>query len=141
MTLAVLWCALFVTSDPPPVTAFIDVHVVPMDSERVLEHQTVLVGNGRIIRIGPVRRITVPTGAVRIDGRGKYLMPGLTEMHHHGLRPEREKFTPARMRALVEATRQAGIWIAPTLQTMENMYSSSTNLNILRRLIKAFQDA
>lgn len=28
-------------------------------------------------------RTKVPTGAVRIDGRGKYLMPGLVDMHVH----------------------------------------------------------
>lgn len=65
------------------VVAFVDVHVVPMDRERVLERQTVLVRDGRIAEIGPVDRVAVPAGATRIDGRGKYLMPGLAEMHAH----------------------------------------------------------
>jgi len=37
------------------VTAFVDVAVVPMDRAGVVEHQMVLVAQGRIQRIGPVR--------------------------------------------------------------------------------------
>ena len=63
--------------------AFMDVHVVPMDSERILSSQTVIVRDGRIAQIGAAGSVTVPAGATRIDGRGKYLMPGLAEMHAH----------------------------------------------------------
>jgi imidazolonepropionase-like amidohydrolase len=66
------------------VTAFLDVAVVPMDTERVLQNQTVLVEGGRITALGPSAKVKVPAGAVRIDGRGKYLMPGLADMHPHG---------------------------------------------------------
>jgi imidazolonepropionase-like amidohydrolase len=65
------------------VTAFVDVNVVPMDTERVLAHQTVLVAGGHITALGPASQVKVPAGAVRVDGRGKYLMPGLTDMHLH----------------------------------------------------------
>jgi imidazolonepropionase-like amidohydrolase len=70
------------------VTAFVGVNVVPMDSERVLENQTVLVENGHIGALGPAAEIEVPEGAIRIDGTGKYLMPGLAEMHGHLPSPE-----------------------------------------------------
>jgi imidazolonepropionase-like amidohydrolase len=66
-----------------PAAAFVDVTVVPMDSERVLEHQTIVVRNGRIAAMGPVSRVIVPRGGLSIDGRGKYLMPGLADMHAH----------------------------------------------------------
>jgi imidazolonepropionase-like amidohydrolase len=65
------------------VTAFVDVNVVPIDRERVLEHQTVLVTGDRITALGPNASVRIPAGATRIDGRGKYLMPGLAEMHAH----------------------------------------------------------
>jgi imidazolonepropionase-like amidohydrolase len=64
-------------------TAFVDVSVIPMDRERVLEHQTVVVRDGRIVSVGPADRASIPEGATRIDGRGKFLMPGLAEMHAH----------------------------------------------------------
>jgi imidazolonepropionase-like amidohydrolase len=63
--------------------AFIDVNVVPMDSEKVVSGQTVLVREGTIAEIGPVRSVTVPKDALRVEGRGRYLMPGLAEMHGH----------------------------------------------------------
>jgi cytosine/adenosine deaminase-related metal-dependent hydrolase len=65
------------------VTAFVDVNVIPMDTERVLANHTVLVEGGRITALGPSGKVPVPAGAVRIDGRGKYLIPGLADMHTH----------------------------------------------------------
>ena len=63
--------------------AFVDVNVVPMDRERVLERQTVIVRDGRIAVVGPTASTRVPSGVTRIDARGKYLIPGLAEMHAH----------------------------------------------------------
>lgn len=64
--------------------AFVDVNVVPMDTERVLEGYTVLVRDGRIAAIGRAgQEVALPDDAVRIDGQGRYLMPGLADMHAH----------------------------------------------------------
>src|SRR5207248_1637982 len=68
---------------PAQTTAFVGVTVVPMDRERVIERQTVLVRDGRIAGIGPAGAMRVPLGATRVDGRGKYLIPGLADMHVH----------------------------------------------------------
>jgi imidazolonepropionase-like amidohydrolase len=63
--------------------AFVGVNVVPMDEERILTDQTVLVLGDRIAAIGGSDEVSVPDGAQRIDAPGKYLMPGLSEMHAH----------------------------------------------------------
>jgi len=63
--------------------AFVDVTVIPMDSDRVLAAHTVLVEDERIAAIAPSGEIDVPDGAERIDGTGRFLMPGLAEMHGH----------------------------------------------------------
>jgi imidazolonepropionase-like amidohydrolase len=68
---------------PHGVTAFVDVGVVPMDRDTVLMDQTVLVVDGRITALGPARKVHVPAGAMRIDSRGKFLLPGLADMHAH----------------------------------------------------------
>ncbi len=68
--------------------AFVNVTVIPMDSERVLEGHTVVVRDGRIVAVGPADEVEVPEGATRIDGTGKYLLPGLAEMHGHVPRPD-----------------------------------------------------
>ena len=61
--------------------AFTNVNVIPMDRERVLQNQTVLVKDGVIAGIGA--RLKIPKGAQIIDARGKYLIPGLVDMHTH----------------------------------------------------------
>ena len=66
-----------------PVYAITDVSVIPMDREQILEGYTVIVRNGAIEKMGPAKSMAVPADAVRIDGHGKYLIPGLSEMHIH----------------------------------------------------------
>lgn len=69
---------------PPQVTAaFTNVNVIPMDTERVIPAQTVIVENGRITKIGPTANITVPQNATLYDGTDRYLMPGLIDCHVH----------------------------------------------------------
>src|SRR5690349_25075118 len=71
---------------PPPAaaaTAFVGVDVIPMDRERVLRDQTVVVRDGKISALGPEKEIAVPADAARVDGRGKFLLPGLADMHVH----------------------------------------------------------
>jgi imidazolonepropionase-like amidohydrolase len=63
--------------------AFVGVNVVPMDRNGALNNQTVIVQDGRIAHVGPAGSTRVPDGALRLEGRGKYLMPGLGEMHGH----------------------------------------------------------
>lgn len=67
---------------PGPV-AFENVTVIPMDRERVLEGQTVVVRGRRITAMGFAGQVDVPSEAERIDGSGKYLIPGMAEMHGH----------------------------------------------------------
>jgi imidazolonepropionase-like amidohydrolase len=64
-------------------TAFVNVNVIPMDTKQVLENQTVIVEGDRIVAVGPADEITVPQNAVVVDGAGKYLIPGLADMHFH----------------------------------------------------------
>lgn len=65
------------------VVAFVNVNVIPMDTERLIANQTVIVRNGLIAEIGDAKRVKVPKSAQRIDGAGKFLIPGLTDMHVH----------------------------------------------------------
>lgn len=91
MRVSVIWlipvffaARVVLAADAVAVTAFVDVNVVPMDSERELLHQTVLVRDGRIEAFGPVANVVVPADALRIDGGGtRYLLPGLADMHTH----------------------------------------------------------
>lgn len=68
---------------PAPATAFTNVTVIPMDGERVVAGQTVVVSDGRIVSLGKTGGVRIPEGAVKIDGTGKFLIPALAEMHAH----------------------------------------------------------
>lgn len=62
---------------------FVDVDVVPMDGEQLLERQVVVTRGGRITALGSARSVRYEPDALIVDGRGKYLLPGLAEMHAH----------------------------------------------------------
>ncbi len=81
-------CAASLAGAPSPTTAqavlaITDVNVIPMNREVVLRNQTVLIEGDRIRAIGPGGEVTVPASARRIEGRGRFLMPGLSDMHVH----------------------------------------------------------
>ncbi len=58
-------------------------NVIPMNRDTVLEDHSVLVKDGRFLKVAPSSKLKVPGSATRIDARGKYLMPGMGEMHGH----------------------------------------------------------
>jgi hypothetical protein len=71
--------SLVPASQPVAIT---HVTVVPMDSERVLAEQTVVIEDGRIRTVGPAAQVSVDRMQV-VDGSHKFLMPGLADMHVH----------------------------------------------------------
>src|SRR5262245_57959985 len=62
---------------------FKSVTVVPMDKEQVLENQDVVVKDGKIMSIAKSGKAKYSKGALVVDAKGKYLIPGLAEMHAH----------------------------------------------------------
>src|SRR5260370_22793801 len=84
------------SSDRP--IAFQDISVIPMDTERVLSHQTVIVRSGTITDVGPTSSVHLPPGTVVIAGREKFLMPGMADMHTH---VDRKELLPLFLAAVV----------------------------------------
>ena len=56
--------------------AFVGVNIIPMDSLRIMEDQTVLIRNGIIEKIGNKNEVKIPDSIKIIEGQNKYLMPG-----------------------------------------------------------------
>jgi hypothetical protein len=83
LILSIFWpLAVHADDGPARTTAFVHVNVVPMDRERVLADQTVIVEGDKILAMGS--RLPVPTHAQVIDGhKTAYLSPGLADMHTH----------------------------------------------------------
>jgi amidohydrolase family protein len=111
------------------VLAITNVTVIPMDRERTLEDQTVLVRGGRIAAVGPARATAVPAGAVRLDGRGKYLIPGLAEMHAHVPSPQAEERLGAGY-----TERVLFLYLANGVTTIRNMQGHAAHLPLRERL-------
>jgi imidazolonepropionase-like amidohydrolase len=86
---SLLACAIFLPfvarageTPAPATTAFVHVNVVPMDRERVLRDQTVIVASGKIVAVDS--GLPLPADARVIDGgKAAYLSPGLADMHTH----------------------------------------------------------
>lgn len=65
------------------VIAITHASVIPMTRDTILRDATVIVRDGRIVTVGPAASTAVPRGARIIDGTGRYLIPGLADMHVH----------------------------------------------------------
>ncbi len=74
--------ALPAAPGPAPSLAIVDVAVVDVRAGRLLEHRTVIVRGGRVVALGPADSISA-AGAHPIEGRGRFLMPGLADLHVH----------------------------------------------------------
>ncbi len=144
---AILACVLYSSllislpakaAEPSQITAIIDVNVIPMDEERLLEHQTVIITDGRITEIGNVHDVEVPDNSRHIDGNNRFLMPGLADLHTH-LRGQHQYpsylaygvttvmhlgGSESRGRELLEDRRQisAGNIIGPNIYTTERTF-------------------
>lgn len=57
------------------------VDVIPMDREHVIADQTVIIRDNKIVAIGP--KLKYSKAAYVFNADGKYLIPGLAEMHAH----------------------------------------------------------
>ena len=105
-----------------PAIAFINVNVIPLDRERVVAGQTVIVRDGRIAEIGAAAKTKVPAGAVQIDGSGKYLMPGLADMHVH--------LYPGTGQRDDLASQQLQLFLANGVTTIRNMIGKPEHLQL-----------
>lgn len=110
-----------------PSLVFRNVHVVGMQSDAIARDQTVIVANGLIRAIGPSARTPVPAGATIIDARGKYLMPGLGELHAH---------VPPGTATPEQLTRTLQLYMLGGVTTIRSMLGDPSHLS-LRASIKA----
>ncbi len=65
------------------VVAFVGANVLPMTGPEVLADYTVIVRGDRIVEVGPSSEVEAPSEAYRVDATGRFLMPGIAEMHGH----------------------------------------------------------
>jgi len=112
-------------SPPPTAVVFDGAHLVRMERDGIERDQSVLVRNGRIEAIAPRGRLVVPEGAQRIDARGKYLMPGLYDMHAH--------LVPGTGHDMDPVQRQLTVYVALGVTTVRALSAPPTAFEVRRR--------
>jgi predicted amidohydrolase YtcJ len=89
-----VWCAALLTVSgsarqqprPPAASrgiAIMHVSVFTGDGATMRPDMTVLIEGDRISKVGSASAVHIPSGARVLDGSGKYLIPGLWDMHTH----------------------------------------------------------
>jgi imidazolonepropionase-like amidohydrolase len=76
-------CSLMAQGDKPKPVLIRGVTIIDCAGGTPRPGMSVLIADGRIQSIRRVSKRKGPVGAVIIDGRGKYLIPGLWNMHVH----------------------------------------------------------
>jgi Tol biopolymer transport system component/imidazolonepropionase-like amidohydrolase len=72
------------TDNPTGTIALTGATIITMKGDEVLTNATVLISRNRISAIGAANKIAIPAGTKTIDVRGKYIMPGMIDVHAHG---------------------------------------------------------
>lgn len=112
---------------PAPPIAFVSVAVISMTSDRVLADQTVIVDGNRIVVVGPRKSVKVPKGATVINASGKYLIPGLAEMHAH---------VPGGQASDADVERVMYLFASHGITTIRGMLGAPKHLELRERLAR-----
>lgn len=101
-----------------------------MDAERQLDAQTVIIREGRIEHMGPASEVPLPSDAHRVEGRGRFLLPGLVDMHVH--------LTPAEGDPLLyeDNTASLALLVAHGVTTIRSLWGAPSIL-ALRQQVRA----
>jgi len=68
---------------PSGVLALTGATAITMSGATVIPNATIIVTGNRITAIGPASQVGIPSGATRVDLSGKFIMPGLVDVHAH----------------------------------------------------------
>jgi hypothetical protein len=95
----------------PPAIAITHVTVIDGTDPSPRRDHTVVIQGNRIATVGPARSTPAAPGARIVDGRGKYLIPGLWDMHVHTVMPGGREVLPLYVANGVTGVRDmAGDW-------------------------------
>lgn len=123
--------------------AFTDVNVVAMDRPEILVARTVLVEDGSIVAIAAPGEIPLRDTVARIQGAGRFLIPGLADMHVHiaaeipgtGVLPPDALTAPLAGLEWEESIRkELRLYPAHGVTTVRNMGGSPTTLEWSNRI-------
>lgn len=85
--------------------AFVGATVIDGTGKAPIPNATVVTSGGKITAVGPSAEVKIPADAQRIDVAGKYIIPGLWDMHAHY---EQVEWGPIYLAAGVTTVRDVG---------------------------------
>ena len=85
--------------------AFVGATVIDGTGKTPIPNATVVTSGGKIVAVGPSSSVKIPAGAQKIDVAGKYIIPGLWDMHAHY---EQVEWGPIYLAAGVTTVRDVG---------------------------------
>jgi hypothetical protein len=92
--------------------ALTNVTVIAMNGTPALPGRTVVIRDGRIVSVSPTADAGVPESARVVDARGKFVIPGLWDMHVHTSREGRARyFWPLFLAHGVTGVREMGSYL------------------------------
>src|SRR5262245_57118466 len=83
-TLAIPLLLVALVATGPPVLVIQNATVIDTRTGQVVANRTVMVEGDRIRRVVPANEAATPSYARVIDARGRWVLPGLIDMHVHG---------------------------------------------------------
>ena len=92
--IAVLIILIFTTKIYAQDIIIKNVNLITMTTDRLIINQSLLIRNGKINQIGDFSKLSKNNQTTIINGKGKYVMPGLADMHVH--LPEEDKIEKLR---------------------------------------------
>lgn len=110
-------CCLCMAGMAQDLTVIQQVTIIDASEAAVRVNQTVVIRGNRIVTIGPTTDVLVPNNAAIIEGKNKFLIPGLWDMHVHfrgsmkggkGLVSENEAMLPLFLANGVTGVREMG---------------------------------
>ena len=115
---------LFHSKHAPQAESIAILHVTVVDATdgEAAGDQTVVIQGNRITALGKTSEVSVPSGATIVDATGKFLIPGLCDMHVHTLQEGRKLFFP--------------LFIANGVTTVRDMGSPYSELKSVKKLRK-----
>ena len=97
--------------------ALVGASVVSMRNDAVVDGQTIVVRDRRIVALGAEGSVAVPADAFVVDARGSFVMPGLVDMHVHS------------------AIRDAALYVPHGITTVRNLWGFPGLTTYARRVL------
>jgi imidazolonepropionase-like amidohydrolase len=122
----VLGPAVACTGSRQTSTAITHVSVIDVASGATRSDNTVIITGNRIVYAGPAAGARIPGGSRALDGRGKFLIPGLWDMHVHAFVWTFSDFAgPLMLANGVTGARDMGYLLDTTLRWKRDVASGS----------------